>query len=90
MATSCTPEYRTILEYDGGHHRTDDRQFSIDVARLDELMEEKWRVIRVDKYLLAQRATLIGKVDTALREGGWNGILRPAPARVRRLDPSGR
>jgi len=63
--------YRTILEYDGGQHRTDDRQFHIDVSRLDDLMEERWRVIRVDKYLLARRATLLGKIDRALREGGW-------------------
>jgi very-short-patch-repair endonuclease len=64
-------EYRTILEYDGGQHRVSDRQFSIDISRLDALMEEGWRVIRVDKSLLARRATLVGKIDTALRQGGW-------------------
>lgn len=64
-------EYRTILEYDGGHHRTSDSQFTIDVARLDELVEEGWRVIRVDKNLMARHATLIGKVETALTRHGW-------------------
>ena len=63
---------RTILEYDGGQHRTSDTQFSIDIDRLDALMEDRWRVIRVDKYLMARRATLLGKIDTALRQGGWN------------------
>ncbi len=64
-------DYHTILEYDGGHHREDERQFTIDVDRLDQLMEEEWRVIRVNKSLLFRRATLIGKVETALLRGGW-------------------
>lgn len=64
-------EYRTILECDGGHHRSSDSQFHIDVARLDELMEEGWRVIWVDKNLMAHHATLIAKVETALSLRGW-------------------
>ena len=62
---------RTILEYDGGHHRADERQFNIDIDRLDQLMEEEWRVIRVNKNLMARRATLLGKIETALMRGGW-------------------
>ena len=34
-------------------------------------MEEGWRVIRVNKGLMARRATLVGKVETALEQGGW-------------------
>jgi hypothetical protein len=63
--------YRTLVEYDGGHHRTDEAQFNIDIERLDEIMEEGWRVIRVNKSLMARRATLLGKVETALKVGGW-------------------
>lgn len=59
-------EKKVILEYEGRHHADDERQFSIDIARLDELMEEGWRVIRVDKRLMAARATLFGKIETAL------------------------
>ncbi|MEP6843718.1 MAG: hypothetical protein ABJA11_09355 [Pseudolysinimonas sp.] len=69
--------YRTILEYEGRQHSQDVRQFAIDISRLDELMEEGWRVIRVDQALLARRATLIGKVDRALRDGGWNPSAAP-------------
>jgi hypothetical protein len=65
-------DYRTILEYDGGHHRDDDRQFNIDIDRLDQLMEEEWRVIRVNKSLMARTATLVGKIETALNRGGWH------------------
>ncbi len=64
--------YRTILEYEGRQHSESDRQFAIDVSRLDDLMEDRWRVIRVDKALMAKRATLIDKIDRALRDGGWN------------------
>ncbi|CAN5406994.1 hypothetical protein BH10ACT6_BH10ACT6_02570 [soil metagenome] len=63
--------HRTILEYEGRQHSEDPRQFAIDISRLDEVMEERWRVIRVDKTLMAQRATLLNKIDRALREGGW-------------------
>ena len=57
---------KVILEYEGRQHADDERQFSIDIARLDEIMEEGWRVIRVDKRLMAARATLLGKIKTAL------------------------
>ena len=64
-------EYRTILEYDGGHHREDERQFTIDIDRLDQLMEDQWRVIRINKNLMGRAATLLGKIETALTLGGW-------------------
>jgi hypothetical protein len=69
--------YRTILEYEGRQHSENGRQFAIDISRLDAMMEEGWRVIRVDKALMAQRATLLGKLDRALREDGWLPGLPP-------------
>ena len=73
-------EYRVLIEYDGGQHRVDAWQFSVDIERLDNLMEENWRVIRVDKMLMAKTATLIGKITTALVAGGWRA---PQPAATR-------
>ncbi|MEO6114849.1 MAG: hypothetical protein ABIP33_00535, partial [Pseudolysinimonas sp.] len=64
-------DYRTILEYEGRQHSQNARQFTIDISRLDDLMEERWRVIRVDSALLARNATLLAKTDMALRAGGW-------------------
>jgi hypothetical protein len=58
-------QQRVILEYDGRHH-AEAGQFSVDIARLDELMEEEWRVIRVDKALMDRRAELLRKLETAL------------------------
>ena len=55
-----------VMEYDGRHHDEDASQYAIDVGRLDDIMEERWRVIRVDKHLLARPAVLLGKVTRAL------------------------
>jgi very-short-patch-repair endonuclease len=58
--------YRVLVEYDGGGHRTDERQFHRDVARLDDVMELGIRVIRVNKSLMNQPKLLIAKVARAL------------------------
>lgn len=59
-------EHRVLVEYDGGEHRTDERQFHRDVARLDDVMELGIRVIRVNKSLMSQAQLLIAKVTRAL------------------------
>jgi hypothetical protein len=70
-------EYRTIVEYDGSQHADDTVQFGIDIRRLDDLMEEGWRVIRVDKSLMARRSVLFRKVTTALTSAGWQPSRMP-------------
>jgi uncharacterized protein YecE (DUF72 family) len=42
--------HRVILEYDGQHHREDERQWAKDVDRLNELAADGWIVIRVNKH----------------------------------------
>jgi very-short-patch-repair endonuclease len=64
-------DFLTVVEYDGGQHRLDDVQFDIDIERLDAIMAEGWRVIRVGKKLMRRRAILLPKVATALTAGGW-------------------
>ncbi|MGV8895110.1 MAG: hypothetical protein ACOH10_13015 [Rhodoglobus sp.] len=56
---------KVVVEYDGGGHR-EERQYYRDIYRLDDIMEERWRVIRVDKNLLARPATLFAKLRRAL------------------------
>lgn len=64
--------YRVLVEYDGEQHRTDEDQYHWDVDRLDEIMEETWRVIRINKSHLRTRPILVvHKVETALRAAGW-------------------
>lgn len=61
--------YKILLEYDGGQHREDEEQFHRDIDRLDEPMEEGWRVIRFNKTHLPH--TIVDRVRTALLDRGW-------------------
>ena len=73
--------YRVLLEYDGGQHRTDEEQYHWDIDRLDDLMEDTWRVIRINKsHLRTRPAPVIRKVQTALRAAGWHPDPRLARA----------
>lgn len=64
--------YKILLEYDGEVHRTDERQFHRDVDRLDEIMEEDWRVIRYNKsHLGTRRNDIEGRIRRALLARGW-------------------
>ena len=63
--------YRVLLEYDGGQHRTDEEQYHWDIDRLDALMEEKWRVVRINKSHLRNPPEVIRRVTVALMAGGW-------------------
>jgi len=66
-------QYLVLVEYDGEQHRTDEEQYHWDVDRLDAVMEEGWRVIRINKsHLRARPATVIRKVETALLARGWH------------------
>lgn len=66
-------EHRVIVEYDGGHHRTDSRQFARDVTRLEHLAREGWSVVRVLKEHLADPDEVVRRVVLALRSRGWRG-----------------
>ena len=67
--------YRVLVEYDGEQHRTDDLQFARDVDRLDGVMAEDWRVIRVLKE--TPDAEVLSRLDQALRSRGWRPGSRP-------------
>jgi hypothetical protein len=62
-------EYRVLVEYDGEHHRTDNGQYARDVERLDDVMADGWRVIRVVKD--TPTAEILARLDDALRASGW-------------------
>jgi hypothetical protein len=67
-------QYRTLIEYDGEQHRTNDVQFARDVDRLDSVMAEGWRVIRVFKG--SADSEVVARVEQALRSRGWRPGLR--------------
>jgi very-short-patch-repair endonuclease len=66
-------EFRTVVEYDGGQHRTDESQFDIDIERIDRMIDADWRVLRVGKALMRKRAELIAELAAILSARGWGG-----------------
>jgi hypothetical protein len=65
------PDYRVLVEYDGEHHFGNAQQSHHDIDQLDGVMEEKWRVIRLNSSHLNREATVVHKVRTALVQAGW-------------------
>lgn len=64
---------RTILEFDGDQHRTDDRQFARDLDRMDELARLGWRIVRVTRrHDLPARRAKLALVRAHLIERGWS------------------
>lgn len=66
------PEYHILIEYDGAYHFANDQQLYHDIDRLDAVMEEKWRVVRLNKTHLRRPASIVAKVRTALLDAGWH------------------
>lgn len=60
---------RILIEYDGALHRDNEVQFHKDVDDLERAMESGWRVIKVDKFMLRDRAQdIVSRTRAALRE----------------------
>lgn len=63
------PDFRVLIEYDGGTHFGDDAQAYHDIDRLDAVMAEGWRVIRLNKT--HGSAAIVSTVRRALVDAGW-------------------
>ncbi len=63
------PQFRVLAEYDGEQHRTDEAQFFRDVDRLDDIAEERWRVVRFNKSHVSRQRLL--RLQRALISAGW-------------------
>ena len=62
------PELRVGLEYEGDHHRTDERQWQRDILKHDSMARVGWRIIRVTKdQLLRDPGAFTARVRGALR-----------------------
>jgi hypothetical protein len=61
------PGQRVIVEYDGDHHRTDRRQYELDIDRIWALQRAGWTVVRLNRsHLAGGRRTAIARVRDAL------------------------
>lgn len=66
------PEWKVLVEYDGSHHFASEEQGHHDVDRLDLLMADGWRVIRVHREHMPNRAAdRIRTIRAALMNAGW-------------------
>lgn len=63
--------YRVLVEYEGEQHLFDVDQWATDVSRLNDLIEDDWRVIRITKGM--SRREILERTTRALRDRGWQG-----------------
>lgn len=64
-------EWRTIVEYDGIQHWTDERQRTKDIERYDAFVALGWSVIRVSSEQLRTRPrSIVERVRRSLRAAG--------------------
>ncbi|MFP7760983.1 hypothetical protein [Marisediminicola sp. LYQ85] len=64
--------WKVAVEYDGDHHRTDARQYELDIARYDDITADGWIDIRVRSYgLFVEPLVTVARVHRALRSRGW-------------------
>jgi very-short-patch-repair endonuclease len=62
------PDFRTIVEYEGDHHRTDRRQWRRDLTRTAKLQQHGETVIRLGVDDLPSAVDLVSRL---LRRAGW-------------------
>jgi very-short-patch-repair endonuclease len=60
-------KWRTLLEFDGEQHRTQDRQWRRDVDRLNDLVEHGWLTTRVRR----DSTDHLARLERNLRRRGW-------------------
>ncbi len=65
------PQWMTVVEYDGDHHRTNTAQYERDITRIDSFIEAGWHVVRVRKRgIFIDPAETIARITRAMAMGG--------------------
>jgi Protein of unknown function (DUF559) len=62
--------WKVIIEYEGDQHRTDRRQWNIDINRQEEFTAVGWTVIRVTAEAMRRPRSVVRRVLAALRAAG--------------------
>ena len=60
------PEWKIAIEYEGDGHRTDKRQWRIDIRRQRELEDRGWTVIRLTELDLRDSGAIIARIRRAV------------------------
>lgn len=67
------PSRLVAIEYDGDHHRTDERQYHLDGDRLWRIEKRGWRIIRINRTHMGHSAEeAVRRVRDALSSVGRN------------------
>ena len=65
------PQWKVGVEYDGIQHWQTPEQHRDDIARLEFLAAQGWRIVRVVAEHLRHPDRIVARVQTALRAAGW-------------------
>ncbi|WP_146070687.1 hypothetical protein [Cryobacterium sp. M91] len=65
------PRFKVCVEYEGDGHRSNQRQFRVDITRRERVEDQKWRMVRItDDDLKTGGQELLRRVRAALVERG--------------------
>ena len=64
-------DYGELLEYEGDHHRTDQRQWRRDLTRTADMESEGLHVTRVNAEDLRHERELVARIERNLMRRGW-------------------
>jgi len=71
------PQLKLIIEYDGRQHSEDDRQWSRDVERREQLDADGWRLIVIrSKDIYAEPQLTLRRITDAMRQAGAANLPR--------------
>jgi len=82
--------WRVAIEYEGDQHRTDLRQWNVDIRRYEQLTADGCPLVRVTAQRMRHPRAVVALVVAGLRRGGWDGPEPTFSEEWRSLFPSAR
>jgi hypothetical protein len=66
------PAYRTLVEIEGDHHRTDKWQWDRDIEKYTAYAAEGWEVVRLTaRHIRGENSRAVARVAAVLERRGW-------------------
>lgn len=62
-----------VVEHEGDQHRSDRRQWNVDIGRAETLGAGEWALVRVTGERMRHPRAVVSLVVRALKAGGWSG-----------------
>lgn len=74
------PEYRTVVEVEGDHHRTTRQQWNRDIEKYAAYAAQGWEVVRLTSaHIRGWQPQAVALVRGALLRRGWRPLAQPGP-----------